>query len=57
LFKLAHTNLTKYPRHHEQLDLTVVLALIETWLAWLENGGFSRNPLREHPAPVLILLP
>jgi len=57
LFKLARTNLTKYPRQHEQLDLTVVLAVIETWLAWLENGGFIRNPLREHPAPVLILLP
>jgi hypothetical protein len=53
LFKLARTNLTKYPSVHEQLDLTVVLALIETWLAWLEGRGFDHNPFRIQPPPVL----
>jgi predicted metal-dependent hydrolase len=53
LFKLARTNLTKYPSVHEQLDLTVVLQLIETWLAWLEGRGFDHNPFRIQPPPVL----
>jgi predicted metal-dependent hydrolase len=57
LFKLARTNLGQYPQTHERLDLSAVLALIETWLAWLEAGAFARNPLREQPAPVLTLLP
>jgi predicted metal-dependent hydrolase len=56
LFKLARTNLTKYPSVHEQLDLTVVLKLIETWLAWLEGRGFDHNPLRLQPPPVLATL-
>lgn len=55
LFKLARANLTKYPSTHEQLDLTVVLQMIEAWLAWLEGDGFARNPLREQIAPVLRL--
>jgi predicted metal-dependent hydrolase len=56
LFQLARTNLGQYPKAHEHLDLTRVLALIETWLAWLEQGRFARNPLREQPAPVLGLM-
>lgn len=55
LFKLARTNLSQYPQMHEHLDLAGVLALIETWLAWLEQEGFSRNPLREQHAPKLNL--
>ncbi len=57
LFKLARTNLTKYPTPHEQLDLVVVLQLIETWLAWLEGRDFDHNPLRLQPPPVLALHP
>lgn len=53
LFKLARTNLTKYPAMHELLDLTVVLRLIETWLVWLEGRDFDHNPLRLQPPPVL----
>jgi len=55
LFKLAQANLRKYPVRHEQLDLASVLALIETWLAWLEGGGFGINPWREQPPPRLAL--
>ena len=35
-----------------KFDLTVVLRLIETWLAWLEGRDFDHNPLRLHPPPV-----
>ncbi len=56
LFKLARTNLSKYPRTHERLDLAGVLTLIEIWLAGLETDGFSRNPLREQPGPRLSLM-
>lgn len=55
LFKLARTNLTKYPIEHEKLDLVGVLQLIELWLAWLEGRGFDHNPLRVQPAPFLAL--
>ena len=55
LFKLARTNLSKYPQTHEQLDLTRVLALIETWLGQLEADDFARNPLRTQPMPALSL--
>jgi predicted metal-dependent hydrolase len=57
LFKLARTNLSKYPAPHEQLDLVAVLVLIEQWLTWLEADDFNRNPLREQSAPVLALIP
>lgn len=56
LFKLARTNLSQYSEEYERLDLRMVLALIETWLAWLEAGEFTRNPLREQPAPTLNLI-
>lgn len=56
LFKLARTNLQKYPGRHEQLDVQAVLGLIEVWLGWLEGNGFAANPLRERPAPRLALL-
>jgi predicted metal-dependent hydrolase len=55
LFKLARTNLRKYPAQHEQLDVPAVLRLIETWLGWLEAGGYAANPLRAQPAPRLTL--
>ncbi|MGC3959487.1 MAG: DUF309 domain-containing protein [Verrucomicrobiota bacterium] len=57
LFKLARTNLSQYPSVQEHLDLREVLGLIEVWLGWLEAEDFTRNPLHEHPAPVLKLRP
>jgi hypothetical protein len=35
--------------------MPAVLALIEHWLALLEQGGFQSNPLRSEPAPALRL--
>ena len=57
LFKLARTNLQKYPPQHEQLAIAAVLSLIETWLRWLEAGEFNANPLRHQAAPILELVP
>lgn len=57
LFKLARTNLQKYPGRHEHLDVASVLGLIEMWLGRLEGCEFTANPLREQPAPRLALLP
>ena len=56
LFKLAQANLRKYPIRHEQLNVAMVLGLIETWLGWLEAGGFNENPLRSQPAPKLSVI-
>lgn len=56
LFKLARTNLLKYPATFERLDATVVLKLIEDWLGWLETDGYNVNPLRKRAAPTLGLL-
>ena len=53
LFKLARTNLHKYPTLHEHLDLTAVFALIETWLHQLESQDFTLNPLTATNAPKL----
>ncbi len=53
LFKLARTNLEKYPLRHEQLDLTAVLALIADWLQWLEQSEFTVNPLTPATVPQL----
>jgi predicted metal-dependent hydrolase len=57
LFKLARTNLQKYPAHHEHLDLHHVLHLIESWLHKLESQEFTVNPLTTTNAPKLSLLP
>jgi predicted metal-dependent hydrolase len=57
LFKLARTNLQKYPAIHEQLDVAAVLSLIERWLQELESSDFSINPLTATNAPALQLLP
>jgi predicted metal-dependent hydrolase len=53
LFKLARTNLARYPGIHERLDVSRVLALIEEWLGYLESGRFAVNPLSERAAPRL----
>ena len=55
LFKLARTNLEKYPAVHEQLDLNVVLGLIADCLGRLEQNDFSSNPLLNDNAPKLRL--
>lgn len=54
LFKLAETNLRKYPSQHEQLALSSVLKLIEQWQARLAGPGGS-NPLAVEPHPQLPL--
>ncbi|HZV35287.1 MAG TPA: DUF309 domain-containing protein [Verrucomicrobiae bacterium] len=56
LFKLARTNLQKYPAHHDQLSITRTLSLIEEWLGELESHDFAKNPLTAHNAPKLHLL-
>ncbi len=56
LFKLALANLEKYPRFHKQLDLKAVQALAQKWLAELERGGFSGNPLTAVNVPQLTLM-
>ena len=55
LFKLARTNLEKYPPQHHQLDLKRVHVLIEHWLAELETHNFELNPLNAKNAPRLTL--
>ncbi len=53
LFKLAQTNLEKYPAVHERLNLTAVLALIAGWLRHLERKDFTINPLSPVNVPHL----
>ena len=53
LFKLARTNLEKYPLRHERLDLTAVQALIADWLQRLEQSEFTVNPLTAATVPQL----
>lgn len=55
LFRLAQANLGKYPACFEQLDLSAVLAQIDTWLLALTEAGGARNPLQNGPAPRLSL--
>lgn len=55
LFKLARTNLAKYPSPHRQLDVARLLSLVEEWIGYLEMGGFALNPLILHPTPRLKL--
>lgn len=57
LFKLARTNLQKYPPLHQQLDVAAVLQLIEQWLGALESNEFAVNPLTPASAPKLRLRP
>ncbi|HWF18772.1 MAG TPA: DUF309 domain-containing protein [Verrucomicrobiae bacterium] len=56
LFKLARTNLQKYPERHEHLDVSETLLLIERWLQELESNDFITNPLKANNAPKLHLL-
>jgi hypothetical protein len=54
LFKLARTNLRRYPAVHERLDVREVLVQIERWLGKLEKCG--GNPLAEDPGQLMELL-
>ena len=56
LFKLARTNLEKYPVHQAHLDLVAVLALIADWLQRLEQSEFTINPLTSQTVPRLELI-
>ena len=51
LFRLAQTNLGKYPAPHEHLDLKMVLCLIADWLRMLEQADFTVNPLTAQTGP------
>jgi predicted metal-dependent hydrolase len=53
LFKLSQSYLGRYPAPHEGLDVAHVLQLGNAWIAFLEEGSFSRNPLEQQPPPVL----
>ena len=55
LFKLAQTNLEKYPRAHEHLNLAAADTLIQTWLGSLEAAPFEKNPFTSGNAPKLAL--
>jgi predicted metal-dependent hydrolase len=55
LFKLAQTNLEKYPAVQYRLNLTAVLLLIAGWLRQLEREEFLVNPLSRVNVPQLAL--
>lgn len=54
LFRLARTNLEKYPVQHEWLDIAAVLKLIDEWLKRLDEAG--NNPLPDDHGPTINLL-
>ena len=55
LFKLARTNLEKYPSPHEKLNLAAVQQLMASWEFQLEKGEFLVNPLTATHVPQLAL--
>jgi len=55
LFNLALSNLEKYPREHEHMDIREALHLIGNWLSALELTEFKVNPLTPNERPQLIL--
>ncbi|MGA2869240.1 MAG: DUF309 domain-containing protein [Verrucomicrobiota bacterium] len=55
LFKLARTNLEKYPSPHEKLNLAAVQQLMAGWELQLEKGEFLVNPLTATHVPQLAL--
>jgi len=55
LFKLSRKYLQPYMTLHEDLDLERVNALIDGWLAKLEQNNVLENPLRLETAPQLRL--
>jgi predicted metal-dependent hydrolase len=55
LFKLAQTNLEKYPSRHEKLNLHAVQLVMAGWVVQLEKGDFLVNPLSATNVPQLAL--
>ncbi len=55
LFKLARTNLSRYPATFHDLDVSQLLATIERWLGDLERQDYATNPLTSSTAPALQL--
>jgi hypothetical protein len=55
LFKLAATNLGKYPSTHERLSVSEALALIQGWEGRLQQSEFLVNPLQTEAPPALHL--
>jgi predicted metal-dependent hydrolase len=53
LFKLAESNLEKYPAAHERLDLARTLGMIAHWQRQLGSSGI--NPFSPVTAPILRL--
>lgn len=51
LFRLADTNLAKYPPHHHATNVADLLAMIAFWREALAKRQFETNPLRELTAP------
>jgi predicted metal-dependent hydrolase len=47
LFKLAQTNLARYPLKYRHLDVATALENIASWLNELEEERFIRNPYEE----------
>ena len=56
LFILSRGYLSRYPSHHEKLDLAGTIELIDCWLARLRISEFRENPLHCHPFPHLSLI-
>lgn len=57
LFRLARTNLVKYPSSHERLNVSALVLLIDNWQGELEACEHAINPLRDDHVPCLELLP
>ena len=55
LFRLAQSNISRYPERHENLNVRAVLGLIAEWQGELERNEFAVNPLRSDNAPKLAL--
>jgi hypothetical protein len=55
IFRLAGANLSGYAGTHQRLAMPSVLALIDHWLAHLEERDYRVNPLRTEPGPLLRL--
>lgn len=53
LFRLAEANMRLYPALFEDLRLSDVLALIESWRRDLASTDFTRNPLPTRNPPAL----
>lgn len=55
LFRLAQSNLLRYPAVHQDLEVSEVLRLIDDWLGRLEAPGGEVNPLTATEVPSLRL--